>query len=117
MRLTLLIPATICLGLAACADHRGQSSGPGAIQDPSGQLPGDNTVDELNKGGDPEVPSVGDPGSSVPDGGGIVPPEPPSPGFPEGGQPVPEPSTLLLVGTGLAGLAVLRRRRRPHDTV
>jgi hypothetical protein len=28
-----------------------------------------------------------------------------------GGQPVPEPSTLLLVGSGLAGLAMMRRRR------
>ena len=28
------------------------------------------------------------------------------------GQPIPEPSTLLLVGTGLVGLAAYRRKRR-----
>lgn len=35
----------------------------------------------------------------------------------DGGQPVPEPGTLLLVGSGLAGIgaSLLRRRRRNGD--
>lgn len=36
---------------------------------------------------------------------------------PEGAQPVPEPGTLILFGTGVAGLgaSMLRRRRRGKD--
>lgn len=29
-----------------------------------------------------------------------------------GGEPVPEPATMLLVGTGLAGVAIYHRKRR-----
>lgn len=43
------------------------------------------------------------------EGGGML------PGGSEGGQPVPEPGTLLLVGSGLAAAALLRRRRRAGD--
>jgi hypothetical protein len=38
-------------------------------------------------------------------------------GGPDGTQPIPEPSTLLLVGTGLLGVALTARwRRRPGKT-
>jgi len=102
----------LSLGLAACADH----SGAIASIDPTPQPPigpsDGNTV-----GGPSDQPSTvpgggdgfsngGSGGGSKPGGGGK-----PGGGTP-GGSPVPEPGTMLLVGTGLAGAALMRRRRQ-----
>jgi len=64
--------------------------------------------------GDPAVPS----GVTPPGPGPIPPPEPgPPPGAPGPKPepppvtPIPEPSTYVLIGCGLAGMALLRRRR------
>lgn len=63
---------------------------------------GDGTAFTPGKTEAPEVPQPGSKGTGGNGGSG--------PGNP--GAPVPEPATILLVGTGLAGLAIYHRRKR-----
>lgn len=110
MRTTLLLSLTTCVLFAACADHRGDLSTadmpqpPVNAPDPGAIGPG------TNPGNSVEPPGGGSTGGG---NGGGNPGEGGNPGTgTEGSSPVPEPSTLLLVGSGLACAAMLRRRRQ-----
>ena len=46
---------------------------------------------------------------------GEEPQEPQEPCEPGGGQPVPEPGTMLLFGTGIATVGALNRRRKKRE--
>jgi len=138
-RITLVLFSALALAFAGCADHAGSplaSGGPSApINDPDTHLlpnPGENTGagagQSGSSGGTGAARNAG--GSSTGSGGTSGTGEPGATGEPstgnqsgggsnpgsggQAGSPVPEPGTLLLFGTGLAGLAgaSFRRRRR-----
>lgn len=102
--MSLRIPCTL-LVLAlfagvACTDHSSGLSS--ATQPDNGNNPGSTPG---NSGGNPGAPvEPGDPGDPIVGK--------PSPGEPQPGEPIPEPGTMLLLGTGLAGAAVYHRRRQ-----
>lgn len=125
-----------CFVLPSCSDHIGtvaldEATGPEApindpdsgIFDPSG--PGD--TGSANNGGGGEGGGGQNGGGGTGSGGSGTGKQPGNPNGPStvgeepeggggGGQPVPEPGTLLLVGSGLAGIsASLLRRRRKRD--
>src|SRR5262245_47110253 len=124
MRQVLLTASLLfSLGLAACADHTGAIASVNPPNNPPigpsdgnnvNPQPGDDLSNALpgggggfNGGGSPP----GDGGGTGGGGGGGKDPGGGGGGGPAG-SPVPEPGTMLLVGTGLAGAALMRRRRQ-----
>jgi hypothetical protein len=121
----------LCFAFAACADHTSSSrrvvaDGPEApVNEPDSQIvepqvPGGGSSPEAggDQGSGGEGGGTGGSGLEGGGGGGGGGNGGSPGGGAEGGgggSPVPEPGTLLLVGTGLAGAALLRRRKPRHD--
>lgn len=141
MRTALLLSLAACFFATACADHVGDaivvadSPQPpvnqpdnGAITPPIATDTGSNTNTGTGGGttstvteGNGQGGAGGSGGTTQGSGGSTEGSNPPA-GVDggtgaggQGGQPVPEPSTLLLVGTGLAAASLLRRRRQANQ--
>ena len=111
MRLLCTTLLVTLVSLVSCAD---KNSG---FSTPSGP-------DSTSQGGDPNFGGPGvddptrfDPGDSqnATDSSGTPVSSSPHDGKQDPPEPVPEPSTILLFGLGLTGLAVYRRRRRDEE--
>ncbi len=105
---TLLTGLLLSLALAACS----QSGDEGAAR-----VIADNPLPPLNGG---DGTAFDPPGGTTTTSDPTAAQTPQGPGGPSGGGgggtpgggPVPEPGTILLVGSGLAGIALYRRRQR-----
>jgi hypothetical protein len=96
----------VLFGGVACSDHSsGIASGLSDPQGPSNPASPTNPVSPgtLSDAGEATHPGVGQPDPGNPD------PGPPA-------EPIPEPATMFLLGTGLASAAVYHRRRRRKNS-
>lgn len=104
-RFSSLLVCGLALLLAACADHSGAS--PRIVSDMP-KPPVNRGDDQTFAPVDPSRPN--DPPRTQP-----MAPDRMKPNEP-GGNPAPEPGTMLLVGSGLAGVALYYRTRRRAQT-
>ena len=119
----LLLPAlalTLTMSFSACSD----SGNPTLVSNGSGNPPAPTSGDDgtvVGNGGSGTGGTSITPGGTGGNGGGEGGGEPNAPiesanltpidEVDEGGQPIPEPATLLLLGSGLAAAGYYRRRK------